>query len=96
MAAGDVIIFGPSSVADTAFLDLQPGAGVEIVVHNICYEGAMELYFSNGSTNVKADEDTTAGSRLGLFLHCTNSNYYRIKNVSGGAVNMGADGIVTK
>lgn len=96
MAAGDVYVKAPESVADTAFLDLQPGAGVEIVVHNFGYAGAMELYLYDGTDSLKMDEDATAGSRMGVFLHCTNSVYYRIKNVSGGAVLMGADGMTTK
>lgn len=96
MAAGDIANFGPTSTADAAFLALQPGAGVEIVIHNIGYEGAMELYYYDGTNQVKMDEDVTAGSRLGVFLHCTNAKYYRIKNVSGGAVNLCADGMTTK
>lgn len=96
MAAGDVANFGPTSTADAAFLALQPGAGVEVVIHNIGYDGAMELYFYDGTNQVKMDEDTTAGSRLGLFLHCTNSKYYRIKNVSGATGFLSADGMTTK
>jgi hypothetical protein len=96
MAAGDVANFGPTSTANGSFLDLQPSAGVEVVIHNIGYAGAMELYYYDGANSVKMDEDATAGSRMAVFLHCTNSKYYRIKNVSGGTVYLSADGMQTK
>lgn len=96
MAAGDVAIFGPTSTATGAWLALQPSAGVEVVIHNIGYAGAMELEFYDGTNLVKMDEDGTAGSRVGLFLHCTNSKYYRIKNVSGATGFLCADGMTTK
>lgn len=96
MAVGDVSSFGPTSTADTSFLDLQPGAGVEVVINNIGYAGAMELWLHSASADVLVDSDATAGGRFGLFLHCTNSIYYRIKNVSGAAAVLTADGIVTK
>jgi hypothetical protein len=96
MAAGDVANFGPTSTADAAFLALQPSAGVEVVIHNFGYDGAMELYFYDGTNQVKMDEDFSAGSRTGQFLHCTNAKYYRIKNVSGATGYLCADGITTK
>jgi hypothetical protein len=96
MAAGDIANFGPTSTGDAAYLALQPGSGVEVVVHNIGYAGAMELYFYDGTNQVKVWEDTTAGGMLNLQLHCTNSKYYRIKNVSGGTVYLCADGFTTK
>jgi hypothetical protein len=96
MAAGDIANFGPTSTADAAFLALQPSAGVEVVIHNIGYAGAMELYYYDGTNQVLVDTDATAGSRLGLFLHCTNAKYYRIKNISGGTVYLCADGMTTK
>lgn len=96
MAAGDVAQFGATSVSNGSYLDFQPSAGVEVVIHNVGYAGAMELYFYDQTNEVKVDEDITAGSRLGLFLHCTNSKWYRIKNVSGSSALMFADGMTTK
>jgi hypothetical protein len=96
MAAGDVANFGPTSTATGAYLDLQPSAGVEVVIHNIAYEAAMELYYYDGTNQIKVDEDTTGGSRLGLFLHCTNSKRYRIKNVDAASKYLSADGMTTK
>lgn len=95
MAAGDVYNVAVTSVSNGAYLAFQPGSG-EVVVQNISYAGAMELYFYDGTNEVKVDSDAGPGSRLGLYLNCTNARYYRIKNVSGGAVNMAGDGVVTQ
>lgn len=94
--AGEAAIVGPTSVANNGFLDLQPGSGTEWIIHNYSYAGAMELYFYDGTNSVKADEDTTAGSRRGEQLHVTNTKYYRIKNISGASALICADGVVSK
>jgi hypothetical protein len=96
MAAGDVYNAVGVSVANNAFLDFQPGSGVEVIVHNFSYGGAMELYYYDGTNSILVDSDPGAGSRLGFFLHCTNARYYRIKNVSGGAIHLAGDGMVSK
>ena len=98
MAAGDVANFFNAAVTNGTYLDLQPSAGVEVVIHNFCYEGAMELYYRDGGVadEFLVDADSTLGSRMGVFLHCTNGRFYRIKNVSGGTVGIGADGMTTK
>lgn len=96
MAAGDAYIVSPVSTADTAFLDLQPSAGVEVVVHNISVpEGTkVEIYQYDGTDSIKVS--TSYGSLWNMQLHCTNSVYYRVKNVSGAAAILGADGMTTK
>jgi hypothetical protein len=97
MAVGDVAQFGPTSTANGSFLDLQPSAGVEVVIHNLGYGNAMELWLHSGSADVMVGSDATAGGLLNCQLHCTNTVYYRIKNVSGGAASvLTADGITTK
>lgn len=96
MAAGDVSSALSPAVANNAFLDLQPAAGVEVVVHNIYYEGAVEFYFYNGVQDIKFDADATAGARLNVRHHCTTVNRIRIKNVSGGAQDISYDGMQTK
>jgi hypothetical protein len=98
MAVGDAYIKAPESIANAAHLDLQPGAGVEIVVHNIYVPvgSAVELYYFDGTDTIKFDEDPVDGSRYNQQFHCTNSVYVRVKNVSGAALILGADGMVTK
>lgn len=95
-AVGDVWTTAPTSIANNAFLTIQPAGANEAVLHNVEYGGAMELYKTDGGNSIKIDSDTVAGSRQGLFLHATNAVYYQLKNVSGGAVNMSFDGIYTK
>ena len=96
MAAGDAYIVSPVSTADTAHLDLQPSAGVEVVVHN-CYlpEGKkVEIYVYDGTDTILVM--TTYTSLFNVQFHCTNSVYVRMKNVSGGAIILSADGMTTK
>jgi hypothetical protein len=98
MAAGDAYVLTPTSVADTAFLALQPGAGVEIVIHNVYVPAnkAVEFYWYNGTDSTLFDSSAADGTRYGMQWHCTNTIYVRVKNVSGGAIFIGADGMTTK
>jgi hypothetical protein len=95
MAIGDAVN-GLSSVANNAYLDIQPGTGFEYIIHNLYFEGAVEMYFSDGTNNIKFDSDTAAGGRLAYVFHSTNSKYLRIKNVSGTTKFIGFDGIQSK
>lgn len=96
MAAGDAYIVTPTSTADAAFLALQPGSGVEVVVHNINVVAgtAHELYHYNGTDSILVMSFNT--SLMNLQLHCTNSVYYRVKNVSGATRFISAEGMTTK
>lgn len=95
MAVGDVQT-AISSVANNAFLDIKPASGSEWVIHNILYGASMELYKTDGTNSIKVDSDTSAGGRIGVYLHCTNLVWYQIKNVSGGVVLLSYDGVQTK
>lgn len=94
MAAGDVVS-GISSVAAAGVLLLQPGAGVEWVVHNLYYAAAVDVYFTDGTNHLKFDSDG-AGARIGTVFHCTNARYLRLVNTSAGTALYGYDGIQTK
>lgn len=96
MAAGDAYMVEPQTVTDTSFLDFQPSAGVEVVLHNISIpEGkTFELYYYDGTDSCLVSTFTTA--LWNLQLHCTNGSRYRIKNVSGASQVCGADGMTTK
>lgn len=96
MAAGDAVCSDVTSISDTAYMTIQPGAGVEWVIHNISVpnDKAVELYYYNGTNEIKVDANT--GGWIGYFFHCNNTRYYRVKNVSGGAVYMAYDGMQTK
>lgn len=98
MAAGDAYIIGPTSTGDTAFLDVQPGAGVEVVIHNVYAPlgSAVELYRYDGTNSILYDSSAADGTRYNMQFHCTNATRLRIKNVSGGTIFLAADGMVTK
>lgn len=96
MAVGDVFDCVPTSVADAAFLAIQPSGTAEAVIHNIYYGGAVEFYKYDGTNSIKFDSDAAAGGRLGYAFHVKNSCYIRIKNVSGAAIYIAYDGIYTK
>lgn len=97
MAAGDVYV-NIASVANNAYLTIQPAGSAEAVIHNIYYAGAVEFYRYDGTNNLKFDSDTATATfaREGLFLHVTNGSYARVKNVSGSTMLMGFDGVYTK
>lgn len=95
MAAGDVVS-SLTSTANNGTLSAQPGSGVEWVLHNVYFGGAMELYYTDGTNSIKIDSDTTLGARLGTVFHVNNTRYIQIKNVSGGTVYLGYDGVITK
>lgn len=99
MAVGDKYILH-ASVNAAAFLDLQPGSGTEIVIHNlyvpdVCpvtierYDGTNSLIFTGTLTGPL--------NLTNLQWHCTNSDRIRIKNTHGStAYRVGVDGVYTK
>jgi hypothetical protein len=98
MAAGDVFQQGPTSIADAGFLDINPGASVEWVIHNVYVpEGtAVEFYYYDGTNSILFDSDSVDGSRYNQNWHVVNGTRVRVKNVSGASAFLAADGIVTK
>jgi hypothetical protein len=96
MAAGDVYQLGVSAVAQNNYFNMQPGAGTEIVIHNISHSTDAVLEFYDGATAVTVDTIAGNGSWMGVFLHCTNTKYYRVKNTNAASNNICADGIYTK
>jgi hypothetical protein len=95
MAAGDVQT-SLQSIADGAYLPFRPvSSGIEWTIHNVHHEGAAELYFYDGTRSVLVASDNGQGSWLGMFLHCTNGVYYRLKNVAGSTKALGYDGLQT-
>lgn len=95
MAAGDVVA-DLQSLANNAYLDIQPAEGVEWVINNIYFGGSVELYYSDGTHEICVDSYIGPGRWSWEVLHPTHTFYPRIKNVSGNSVYMGYDGVVTK
>jgi hypothetical protein len=98
VAAGDSYIKAPTSTANGSFLDLQPGASVEVVIHDIYVPtgSAYEVYYSDGTNNILYLSMPTGGGALNLQAHCSNSYYVRVKNTSGSTIYMAASGMTTK
>jgi len=96
MAAGDVVSDYSDDLAADAYMSIQPAAGVEWVIHNIYCGATCEVYWSNGSKEIPIFSATGAAWISGMFSHCTNGKYLKVKNKSGGASDFGYDGIITK
>lgn len=96
MAKGDVFSGGPTSVVGGGFLTIQPAVGVEAVIMAVYHDGPVELYFSDGTTDLRFDSDTTGGVFRNLAVHITNDRYLKVKNTDTVARNIAYDGIQTK
>ncbi len=94
MSVGDITT-DQQSIANGARLTIQPAPGVEWVIHNLYYGGAVSIHRTDGANDVTFDTDTAAGGRLGYVWHVTNAVYLELENTSGGASVMGYDGVVT-
>ena len=95
MAVGDIAT-DHQSIGNGARLTIQPAAGVEWVIHNLYYGGAVNIHRTNGVSDLTFDTDTASGARLGYVWHVTNAIYLQLENVSGGNSVLGYDGVVTK
>lgn len=96
MAQGDVFPL-TSTVSNAGYFSMQPSAGVEVVISNIFFNGNAELYFYDGSNRIGPIDSFNGPSGVfNLRLHCTNTYYYQLKNVSGSDALMGCEGVVLK
>ncbi len=97
MTVGDSVAAISTSVADNASVDVQPASGVEWILQNVYAAGAVEIYYTDGTNTCGvADQLTGAGSLTNMVHRCTNGYYIKIKNVSGGAINIGYSGVISK
>ena len=85
-----------SSISQQAYLTLQPTGTDEWIIHNIYSNGMIEIYFYNGSIQILVERVNPGRSITNRRFHCTNSKYYRIKNVEYNNINIGYDGVQTK
>jgi hypothetical protein len=94
MAVGDAVV-NNSSIAAAAFLDIQPGSGVEWWVHNIHHEANIEVSWYDGTNTITTEAYTGAGRRP-MGVKVTNSIRLRIKNTDAATKRIGYDAVVTK
>lgn len=104
MAVGDVVN-NITSVSSGAFLDIQPSAGTEWVIHSIYLDkgvgsaagpGADMEYFDGANRLVFMTGQVGPLVLANLQLHVTNSIRVRVLNGDAGARLMGYDGVQTK
>lgn len=95
MAKGDTVA-SISSVAAAAVKTVQPGAGIEWIIHNVYHEAEVELYVVEGANKLLFDDAAAKGSWSAYFIHLTNTHYLEVKNTNAGAKLIGYDGIVSK
>lgn len=83
-----------ADVATGNYQAIQPGAGVEWVVHNVFAPNGVqfELYWYNGTDSVLIG--VYSSSLLGYPLSVTNDVYLRIKNTSGATAKFGWSGAI--
>ena len=96
MAAGDRYQQGVTATAQNAYFSIQPLSGIECVVHNVIHSTDAVLEFFDGTTAVTVDTQLGGGAWMGVYLHCTNSKYYRVKNTNASSNNICCDGVQTK
>ena len=96
MALGDAVVVASTSVANGSSLTIQPGSGIEWIIHNIYVpeDSAIEVYATDGANPIKFDSNS--GGFRQEHWHLTNAQYITVKNVSGGSIYMKYDGIITK
>jgi len=98
MAVGDAVLAGADK-ADDATTDIQPGSGVEWLIHTlIAEEGqAFEVWMTpNGGSNFYLIDTIAGGSVHGLTHRLSNTVYLQMKNVSGGTAYNAYAGVITK
>jgi hypothetical protein len=95
VAVGDVKS-ALTSVAAGAYLDIQPPAGEEWVIHNIYHASDIQLEFYDGTNSLIFDTDAGAGVYAKYAFHVTNSIRIRVKNTSASDQLIGYDGVQTK
>jgi hypothetical protein len=99
MAVGDVVS-NITSVGAGARLSIQPGAGVEWVIHNIWVgstTASFDLEIFDGANNLTVV--SSGGGPLlisNMVIHVNNSIYPRVLNNDGNARLIAYDGVQTK
>ena len=95
MTVGDVV-HSSSSVNAAASKTIQPGAGIEWIIHNIYHEAEVELKIVESTNELLFDDAAAKGSWSAYFFHLTNTHYLKVKNTNASAKLISYDGIVSK
>lgn len=96
MAVNDIVTVVPTSVAAGTSLTIQPGAGIEWLIKNLYYGGAVTIYRTDGTNSIAIDTDSSTGGRFDCCFLLTNDSYVKITNNGTSAIYISYDGLVTK
>lgn len=98
MAIGDTVSYGDDAVASAGNTDLQPGAGVEVMIHSIEVQAgkSLDVKRTNDGTNFTTLFSLDAGGVVNVNLKVTNNYWLRLTNTSGGNAGNYAAGVQTK
>ena len=96
MAQGGIVQIVPTSIASAGTLAIVPSAGVEWLVKNIYYQGAVSFQKTDGTHPITFDSDGSAGAKQGFSFLCTSTCYLQITNTAAStAIYVCWDGIQT-
>jgi hypothetical protein len=95
MAAKGDVVANMASYVQNAYCDIQPPENEHWTIHNIIVGGTTdaELYRYNGTNEILVDVGT---KWIGIVLHCTNTERYRVKQKGGISQYIAYDGICVK
>ena len=101
MAAGDVWNKVDATVGAAEFFDMQTTSGTESVIHNITVNptastSTTALEYWDGTDSFVVDTITGSGSWMGMFLHNTNTKWYRVNPTDATNTKICCDGVQTK
>lgn len=96
MAIGDVKQGYANALAPNDYLEIQPPAGEEWIIHNIYYSNSVGFRIVYPGGTLPFDSDSGNGARLGMVFHVTNTQYLRITNQYSTGINVAFDGVQTK
>lgn len=95
-AVGDVVA-DCQSIANAARFDLQPGAGVEWIIHNLFWVQPVTLERFDGTDNAPFASFSGPGwQNISPGYHVNNTNRVRVLNDHGSAQIICFDAVVTK
>lgn len=98
MAAVGDMFTSLDDIGNNAYQDIRPAALHEVVIHNIYWVNAsdVEVYRYDGANEVKIQPTNNDGLIAFYAFHCDNTHRLRVKNISGGNMRIGYDGMYTK
>jgi hypothetical protein len=94
MAVGDVVSDLQSKTTGL-FLDIQPAAGVEWVIHNLYWNANVTIEFFDGTNSIVFDSPRGPGTLAKFQFHVNNIRRIRVK-ADGATTLIGWDGVQTK